>query len=308
MKVHLCHYKNTSQPFFSVIIPTYNRANLLKIALDSFANQQYKSYEIVVVDDGSTDNTSEIIKQISDPRIRYYKIENNERGAARNFGWLESFGEYVTFLDSDDVVYSNHLQQAFAFIKKMNNPCCFAQAYEIKDAAKGKILRKSHKSKSLVINKDILKGNFLSCIGVFIKKEIVYDGIVFEEDRRFAGTEDWLLWLQLAARYPFYFNNTISACMIYHNDRSVLSFNKESLFFRANFLKCKLHKDKVFIKAFGKRGFNMVYSHVLSYVSLHLAMIGERQASALFFFRSVQINFLSVFDKRTLAIIKELLH
>src|SRR4030095_11174132 len=98
--------------------------------------------------------------------------------------------------------------------------------------------------------------------GVFIKKEI-QDIVKFEEDRRFAGTEDWLLWLQLSARYPFYFNNAVTGCLFHHGDRSVLSFNKNSLIFRVEFLRSKLKSDNIFLQVFGKRGINKAYSHIL---------------------------------------------
>ena len=74
--------------FFSVVVPTYNRSHLVGKTIDTILSQDYPSFELIVVDDGSTDNTEEVLKKYSgDNRFRYYKKENGERGAARNFGF-----------------------------------------------------------------------------------------------------------------------------------------------------------------------------------------------------------------------------
>src|SRR5947209_8581316 len=105
-----------SLPYFSVVIPTYNREKLIQNTLNSVLNQKYQSFEIIVIDDGGQDNTEQLIKNIDDPKISYYKKENGERGAARNYGWQLAKGSYVTFLDSDDIFYENHLKEAYDFI------------------------------------------------------------------------------------------------------------------------------------------------------------------------------------------------
>src|SRR5690554_3150909 len=95
---------------FSVIIPTYNRASLITKTIESVIDQSYQNFEIIVVDDGSTDNTKEVVKLIMDPRLKYFYVENGERGRARNIGTFHAEGKYVTFLDSDDLWYSLGLE------------------------------------------------------------------------------------------------------------------------------------------------------------------------------------------------------
>lgn len=90
------------EPLVSVIIPTYNRADLVVQAVESVVNQTYKKIEIVVVDDGSTDNTCEVVKKYQD-KIKYIYQERSERSKARNRGFGCSRGDYVAFLDSDDL-------------------------------------------------------------------------------------------------------------------------------------------------------------------------------------------------------------
>ena len=83
-------------PYFSIVIPAYNRAHLISKTLDSVLNQSYENFEVIIVDDGSTDNTEEVVKPyLADQRFRYYWKSNGERGAARNFGVLKSNGEFV---------------------------------------------------------------------------------------------------------------------------------------------------------------------------------------------------------------------
>ncbi len=89
-------------PLFSVIIPTYNRAALLGEALESVFAQEFRDYEVIVVDDGSTDGTPEVLQYYGD-RIRLFHQENKGPGAARNTGIRQAQGDYVAFLDSDDV-------------------------------------------------------------------------------------------------------------------------------------------------------------------------------------------------------------
>src|SRR5688572_11938068 len=97
-------------PFFSVILPTYNRAHLISKAIESMLAQSYQSWELIIVDDGSTDNTKEVISGFSDARINYIYQKNSERSAARNNGIAHSRGRYICFLDSDDYFMTNHLE------------------------------------------------------------------------------------------------------------------------------------------------------------------------------------------------------
>ena len=107
---------------FSVIIPTHNRAALLRKAVQSVADQTMGNWEVIIVDDGSTDNTKEVIKEFQDSKIHYYHQENKERSAARNLGIEKATGLYVCFLDDDDYFLANHLEVLKKRIDKEGNP------------------------------------------------------------------------------------------------------------------------------------------------------------------------------------------
>ena len=93
----------TQGPLVSVLVPTFNRAHLVPEAIRSVLSQDYAPFEVVVVDDGSTDDTATVINQEFGRRIRYIRQENAGPGAARNTGIRASSGEYIAFQDSDDI-------------------------------------------------------------------------------------------------------------------------------------------------------------------------------------------------------------
>jgi len=118
--------------FFSVIMPTYNREGFLVKTIQSVLAQQFDQFELLIVDDGSTDRTAEVIQSFQDPRIVYIKKENGERATARNAGIEKAQGHYLTFLDSDDLLKENHLSMAWKRIQQ-NHPAVFHLGYDVTD-------------------------------------------------------------------------------------------------------------------------------------------------------------------------------
>jgi glycosyltransferase involved in cell wall biosynthesis len=106
-------------PFFSIIIPTYNREKSITDCILSVLNQSFSDFEVLLVDNKSSDNTLNEIRKFSDKRIKLYCNDKNyERCYSRNKGIEQATGQYITFLDSDDLYQSNHLQNWFNFLKK----------------------------------------------------------------------------------------------------------------------------------------------------------------------------------------------
>lgn len=110
-------------PFFSIIIPTYNRANTIIRAVNSVQNQLFQDWELLVVDDGSKDNTAQLVRSVcsKDNRVKYFYQENAERSTARNYGVSKSSGKYICFLDSDDTYSDNHLKMLNEAITENRN-------------------------------------------------------------------------------------------------------------------------------------------------------------------------------------------
>jgi glycosyltransferase involved in cell wall biosynthesis len=119
---------------FSIIIPSYNRAHILPQAITSVLNQTYPNWELIVVDDGSTDATSTIVAGYDDKRIQYHKKENGGVCSARNHGVNYSNGDYIIFLDSDDAVSSDWLFNFYNQITETNSPDLICGGLELVDA------------------------------------------------------------------------------------------------------------------------------------------------------------------------------
>jgi glycosyltransferase involved in cell wall biosynthesis len=114
-------------PFFSVVIPAYNRARVLPGAIDSVLRQTDQDFEIIVVDDGSTDDPKAVVEDFHDPRIRYERKENGGGGSARNRGIDLARGRFVAFLDSDDVFLPHHLAAMRRIVEREKNVAGYAR-------------------------------------------------------------------------------------------------------------------------------------------------------------------------------------
>jgi glycosyltransferase involved in cell wall biosynthesis len=300
---------NNSTSFFSLIIPTYNRASIITETLKSVQEQTYKNYEVIIVDDGSNDDTDKIISTFLNnnnlTNFHYFYRENAERGAARNFGLSKATGEWISFLDSDDCIYENHFQKAYDFLKENPNANVFHSAYEYRDN-NDVLINKIKYPKNSSLNKLILNGNIFSCFGMFIKKEITQE-LKFNESRDLSGSEDWLLWLKIAARYEILFQPEITGKLVQHNGRSVLSFNEQKLLSRKEILVRSLNNDSLFLKKYGKSIIKKIEAHMLTYISLHLILSNKKTRGINFFLKGIYINFFELFTKRTIAIIKHLI-
>ena len=174
-------------PFFSIILPTYNRANFICTAIESVINQIYNNWELIIVDDGSTDNTKEVVSSYNDYRIRYIYQENQERSVARNNGINNARGEYICFLDSDDYFLDNHLTITSKHISLNNSP--IAMFY-----VKPRIIFKRDFNTYEVILKSIIHPQH-TCIHSKILQTHLFNPIL-------SIAEDIELWMRIAVEYP----------------------------------------------------------------------------------------------------------
>jgi len=119
-------------PFFSVVTPLYNKEGYIAATLQSALAQNFSDFEIIVIDDGSTDNGAAIVKAIADSRIRYHKTENRGVSSARNTGIAIANGEIIAFLDADDFWEPNHLQAIFDLYKEYPDAGMLCSRYSIR--------------------------------------------------------------------------------------------------------------------------------------------------------------------------------
>ena len=206
---------------FSVVIPTYNRASLIMETLDSVFAQIYPHYEILVIDNCSTDNTEAILQPlIKEQKIRYIKNDKNyERAYSRNVGLENAKGDYLTLLDSDDFMYINCLKDAADFISA--NAWCkvFHNKFEIVNNHR-KVIYKIPYTSLKNQYKAICSGNFLSAIGGFMHRDI-YCQFRFTEDPKMIGAEDYEFWFHILAIYKLGRINKVNSGLREHPARSV---------------------------------------------------------------------------------------
>ncbi len=295
----------TNTPFISVIVPTFNRSDLISKTIHSLQNQHNSNYEIIIVDDGSTDNTEEVVSSLLNEKTRYVKKDNAERAAARNYGASIAKGDYVNFFDSDDLALPNHVDEAIKVINDHSNPEWFHLGYAWADVD-GKVFRDVNGYEGGTLNHYMSSGNPLSCNGVFVRRDIAMVN-KFNEDRALSASEDYELWCRLAARYPLFYSNTITSWVIDHEARSVRKINGEKLLLRLDLLLLYLTNNAEVVSYFGS-GISRIKMDTYSYGALHLAEVPSQKAKSVFYLLKALAADLSLVKKRRFfAVIKNIL-
>lgn len=211
-------------PFFSIVIPTYNRGVFIKATIDSVLHQDFQRFEVLIIDDGSNDNTAEIVAAYTDVRLRYHYKNNAERGAARNFGFAKSTGNYVLFLDSDDYLGSTHLAVLYAKITELVEPNFIACKYNFERNGQVYSSGLEHFAEGWYTIDTFVNGNFLACnICARRANPHLY---LFEEDRRYAAVEDWMFMLQNTQQDKVYLVDAVTLTMNDHDQRSMRADNQ----------------------------------------------------------------------------------
>jgi len=190
-------------PRVSVIIPTYNRARYLPETLESVFAQTYRDYEVIVIDDGSTDNTAEVLESYLD-RIVYVRKENGGQGSARNAGLKIARGEYIAFLDSDDLWLPDKLELQVRYLDEHPDVGLVFTDYVIFEEKGSK--NKTEIGNIILSKKDLtfkrlLYFNFIPNLTVMIRKSCFDNVGLFDESRELIGGEDYDMWLRISMKY-----------------------------------------------------------------------------------------------------------
>jgi len=196
---------SSREPSVSVIIPTFNRGWILKEAIDSVLNQDTSDYELTIVDDGSTDDTPDILGRYGED-IKVIRQSNRGVSAARNRGIAAARGEYVAFLDSDDLWLPNKLAAQLAFFH-LHPDALICQTEEMWIRRGVRVNpRKHHKKPSGMIFEASLSLCLVSPSAVMIKRVFLDEVGMFDEGLRVC--EDYDLWLRIGYKYPIYLIDT----------------------------------------------------------------------------------------------------
>jgi glycosyltransferase involved in cell wall biosynthesis len=212
----------TKSPMFSVIIPSFNRCDEVAYAIQSVLQQSYQDFEIVLVDDGSTDETlSRLSARFSDPRLKIHPIPHSGRSKARNHGILSAKGAWICFLDSDDEYLPNILEQFNNYIQAYPEYSAFSceQTFDHKPR---KYINKKHEADKYIFTfKDFIADNPISLNQVCYKSEL---NCLFPDDN-LENSEDWYFFRLLSYKTSIFKFNFVGINVNDHAQRSVYTIN-----------------------------------------------------------------------------------
>lgn len=217
-----------SNPLVSIIIPAFNAEKYIKETIKSALSQTYKNIEVIIVDDGSKDKTKNIVQSIQDPRLNYFYQNNKGQSAARNAGIKIAKGEYIAFLDADDLFLPKKIEKQVNFLED-NPDCgvCYCKIYHFFDDRNDKLFYNPTPNYSGFIFDKLLENSVVNPLAAVLRKEYLdkYGG--FNDDWR--RCDEQYLWLKLAF-------NKVKFCYL----DEVLAYyriNKSSLSNQAVYLK-----------------------------------------------------------------------
>lgn len=191
-------------PLVSIIMPTYNREKYLPFAIDSVITQTFNNFEMIIVDDGSSDNTKQLIEQYkNDKRIRYFYQENQGQSVARNVGLKQANGKYICFLDSDDLFMPEKLAKQVAFLE--NNPeIAITHSDEELIDENGHVFSTYNMERySGILYEKLLIDNCISITTAMVRRECFEELGMFDETVKVA--DDYELWLRFSTKYKFHY-------------------------------------------------------------------------------------------------------
>ena len=198
-------------PKVSVIMPTYNRARFIKDAIKSVLNQSFKDFELIIINDGSTDATEKIILKFKDPRIIYIKKKKNKGlPSARNLGISRARGRYISYLDDDDIYYPRHLKRLSDFLDTHPGIGLVYADVEFKKYGKTFVPYSFDYSKKHLEVDNIISGD----VSLMHRREVFDKAGYFDESLSFG--EDWDMWLRISDVCNFFHLKDVVACVRFH--------------------------------------------------------------------------------------------
>jgi glycosyltransferase involved in cell wall biosynthesis len=268
-------------PFFSVIIPSYNRSEFLPSTIQSILSQDFQDFEILVIDDGSTDNTRDVMVPFcaQNERITYFHKANEERAAARNFGIKHAKGDFIIFLDSDDEFLPGHLSHLKQLIGENPKINFFATKFDFIE--NGQVFKAPiDRLNAGIFDYRILKrGNPFAC-NVCIRKNNV-DLRLFKEDRSFSGMEDWI----------FLFANTWSQDLLLSAETTVRmnEHPNRSMRFNKIIVEKRLLATQYLLKnfAFQRSEKRKIFGYTSYFCAIHSYLDNNRSAAMKWIFRAM---------------------
>ena len=201
-------------PFFSVIIPLYNKEKYIENTIKSVLNQSFDDFEIIIVDDGSTDKSYQIASSFKNEKIKLLKQKNQGVSVARNFGVAHAASKYIALLDADDIWYENHLIELKKQIALFPNAGLYCNNYEVfyREGMSRKASFNFEYGTATLLVPDYFKASIINPVAW--TSAVGFSKTLFESlggfNPYYKTTQDLDLWIRFALKYPVSFNPTIT--------------------------------------------------------------------------------------------------
>lgn len=289
---------------FSIVMPAYNAGNFIEEAIQSVVSQTYKNWELIVVDDGSTDNTSIIIKNFQqiDSRIIYLFQENNKQAAARNYGIKQSKGDWIAFLDADDIWLPQKLEIQIKYIKKIKADVFYTSGYEFETITKKqKLYNTSYGLKSgLMLYPILFETNMIPVLSAIININWIKKMGVQDERMQFVGCEDWDYFLRLALNNALFYGIN-EPLFLYRLNPTGISKNSIQMRLAQAATKIKNYDSDLLEKTFTYKMFKPIVNPL---VNTLVSM--KRFDDAIFILQALDLKMENQFYKINLFLIKKI--
>ena len=290
-------------PFFSIVVPTYNRGYIIPATIDSILAQDCKDYEIIIVDDGSTDNTEEVVKKYLSDNVFYYRKENAERSEARNFGTNLAKGRYINWLDSDDYMHPGHLTEMKRVIKEKGEPAIIAAAYEVEKKGEGIVYKVDFPSP--ILNTHLLRSNFMRTSTGIVRRDVA---LVNPFSTKAIPQEDHELFLRIGAYHDIISNDKVTIRLVEHQKSGSVEIVGDTKKYVATLDKLidSVTSSKRVCRLFNRR---MCQFKMYKYIggAYFLATHGMKRIPLKLVYKSINCHPLIIFRKEFYATLKHLL-
>lgn len=232
--------RNYKQIQISVIIPTWNRAHLLKRAIKSALNQSLSPLEILICDDGSTDDTFKMIKSFKDKRIKWITADHLGLPAVvRNRGIKESKGEWIAFLDSDDEWFPKKLEKQMTLARQTECLAVCCNAYSVN--LNGQRKKYLDCTKKILTFSDLIKVNYVILSSAVIHRSLLSKCLGFPEGHKFRNAPDYAFWLRVLTQTNIAYLDEIFVNYLDEPNKSIRRFAKNPYLLKKIILEDFLH-------------------------------------------------------------------
>lgn len=211
--------------FFSIVIPLYNKADYIENTLKSVLNQTFKDYEIIIINDGSTDSSTTKVLGFNDSRIQLFNQKNQGASVARNLGIEKANYDYIAFLDADDLWMNNHLETLKTLIQNFPNAGMYASRYELV----------FNNGKNYIPKFNEIATDFEGIVSDYFEASLTYPistsssivipQYIFKETGNFkpaiSSGQDVDMWIRIASKHPVAISNKITASYLHYIENSL---------------------------------------------------------------------------------------